>query len=147
MLSNNKWLVLVVVSTALFLISIDMTVLYTALPRLTHDLVADNSRKLWIVDAILGSILSFTYTKALILPQGNPAPALAKDSLDQALLLAEHLSGDAAVKLITQAKAAFDIAFVTVLIAGTAIMLLMAAVIARITSRAKTPEPSHMPHS
>ena len=50
MLSNNKWLVLVVVSTALFLISIDMTVLYTALPRLTHDLAADNSQKLWIVD-------------------------------------------------------------------------------------------------
>ena len=51
MLSNNKWLVLVVVSTALFLISIDMTVLYTALPRLTHDLAADSSQKLWIVDA------------------------------------------------------------------------------------------------
>ena len=50
MLSNNKWLVLVVVSTALFLISIDMTVLYTALPRLTHDLAADSSQKLWIVD-------------------------------------------------------------------------------------------------
>ena len=65
----------------------------------------------------------------------------------QALLLAEHLSGDATVKLITQAKTAFDIAFVTVLVAGTAIMLLMAAVIARIISRAKTPEPSRVPHS
>jgi MFS transporter, DHA2 family, multidrug resistance protein len=50
MLGNNKWLVLVVVSTALFLISIDMTVLYTALPRLTHDLAASSSQKLWIVD-------------------------------------------------------------------------------------------------
>src|ERR1019366_7428284 len=49
MLSNNKWLVLVVVSTAVFLISIDMTVLYTALPRLTPDLAA-GSQKLWIVD-------------------------------------------------------------------------------------------------
>jgi hypothetical protein len=96
---------------------------------------------------ILGSILSFTYTKALVLPQGIPAPAPARDSLDQALLLAEHLSGDATVKLITQAKTAFDIAFVTVLVAGTAIMLLMAAVIARIISRAKTPEPSRVPHS
>jgi DHA2 family multidrug resistance protein-like MFS transporter len=92
---------------------------------------------------ILGSILSFTYTKALVLPQGIPAPALARDSLDQALLLAEHLSGDATAKLITQAKTAFDIAFVTVFVAGTAIMLLMAAVIARIISRAKTPDPSH----
>src|ERR1700689_3337872 len=48
---SNKWLVLVVVSTALFLISIDMTVLYTALPRLTHDLAASSSQKLWIVNA------------------------------------------------------------------------------------------------
>ena len=86
------------------------------------------------------------YTKALILPQGIPAPALAKDSLDQALLLAGHLSGDTMTKLITQAKTAFDIAFVAVLVAGTAIMLLMAAVIARIISRAKTPEPSRVPH-
>jgi hypothetical protein len=50
-------------------------------------------------------------------------------------------------KLITQAKTAFDIAFVTVLLAGTAIMLLMAAVIGRTISRAKTPEPSRVPHS
>ena len=47
------------------------------------------------------------------------------------------------MKLIAQAKTAFDIAFVTVFVAGTAIMLLMAAVIARIISRAKTPDPSH----
>ena len=97
--------------------------------------------------AILGSILSFTYTKALVLPQEIPTSTLARDSLDQALLLAEHLSGDATAKLIAQAKTAFDIAFVTVLVAGTAIMLLMAAVIARIISRAKTPEPSPMLHS
>jgi DHA2 family multidrug resistance protein-like MFS transporter len=94
--------------------------------------------------ATLGSILSFTYTKALVLPQGLPAPALARDSLDQALLLAEHLSGDAMVKLVTQAKTAFDVACVTVLVAGTAILLLMAAAIARITSRARTLEPSRM---
>lgn len=95
---------------------------------------------------ILGSILSFIYTKALVLPQGIAAPALARDSLDQALLLAEHLSGDATVKLVTQAKTAFDIAFVTVLVAGTAILLLMAAAIARIISRAKTLEPSRVTH-
>jgi len=62
-----------------------------------------------------------------------------------AVLLAGHLSGDTMMKLITQAKTAFDIAFVTVLVAGTAIMLLMAAVIAQIISRAKTPEPSASP--
>lgn len=48
---NNRWLVLAIVSSALFLIVIDMTVLYTALPRLTHDLGASASEKLWIINA------------------------------------------------------------------------------------------------
>lgn len=48
---RNKWLVLAVISAALFLIGIDMTVLYTALPTLTHDLGASNSDKLWIINA------------------------------------------------------------------------------------------------
>ena len=97
--------------------------------------------------AILGCILSFTYTNALVLPKGTLAPTLVKDSLDQAMLVAEHMSGGSAMKLITQAKAAFDIAFVSVLFAGTAIMLLMAAVIAKIISRTKTPEISRVTHS
>ncbi|MCF7645692.1 MFS transporter [Bacillus subtilis] len=48
---QNRWLVLAIVSSALFLIVIDMTVLYTALPRLTHDLAASASEKLWIINA------------------------------------------------------------------------------------------------
>lgn len=48
---HNRWLVLAIVSSALFLIVIDMTVLYTALPRLTDDLAATASEKLWIVNA------------------------------------------------------------------------------------------------
>lgn len=48
---NNRWLVLAVVSSALLLIVIDMTVLYTALPRLTQELQASPSEKLWIVNA------------------------------------------------------------------------------------------------
>ncbi|NHF72372.1 MFS transporter [Paracoccus xiamenensis] len=51
MLSRNRWLVLAIVSSALLLIVVDMTVLYTALPRLTHDLGATASEKLWIVNA------------------------------------------------------------------------------------------------
>ena len=51
MLPRNRWLVLTIVSSALFLIVIDMTVLYTALPRLTRDLGASASEKLWIVNA------------------------------------------------------------------------------------------------
>ena len=51
MTGARRWLVLAVVSVALLLIVIDMTVLYTALPRLTHDLAATASAKLWIVNA------------------------------------------------------------------------------------------------
>ena len=51
MTDANRWLVLAVVSSALLLIVIDMTVLYTALPTLTHDLQATASEKLWILNA------------------------------------------------------------------------------------------------
>lgn len=51
MTSVNRWLILAIIPSALFLIVIDMTVLYTALPRLTHDLGATASEKLWIVNA------------------------------------------------------------------------------------------------
>lgn len=44
-----RWLVLLVVSSALALIVIDMTVLYTALPSLTYDLKAGAAEKMWIV--------------------------------------------------------------------------------------------------
>lgn len=47
----KKATVLALVSSALFLIVIDMTVLYTALPILTHDLHATATEKLWIVNA------------------------------------------------------------------------------------------------
>ena len=43
---KNRWLILLVVSSALFLIVIDMTVLYTALPSLARDLGTDASEKL-----------------------------------------------------------------------------------------------------
>lgn len=39
------------ISSALFSIVIDMTVLYTALPTLTHELHANASEKLWIINA------------------------------------------------------------------------------------------------
>ncbi|MDD7972277.1 MFS transporter [Roseinatronobacter alkalisoli] len=50
MFPRNRWIVLTIVSSALFLIVIDMTVLYTALPRLTHALAATATEKLWIVN-------------------------------------------------------------------------------------------------
>ncbi|MBA1273820.1 MFS transporter [Stutzerimonas azotifigens] len=47
----GRWLVLAIISSALLMIVIDMTVLYTALPSLTHDLQANASEKLWIVNS------------------------------------------------------------------------------------------------
>lgn len=50
-MSNIKrWITLAIVSSALLLIVMDMTILYTALPVLTHDLAASASEKLWIVN-------------------------------------------------------------------------------------------------
>lgn len=51
MSARSPWLVLAIVSSALFLIVVDMTVLYTALPTLTRDLDASATEKLWIVNA------------------------------------------------------------------------------------------------
>lgn len=47
----KRWIVLLLISSVLFLIVIDVTVLYTALPKLTHDLGASSSEKLWIMNA------------------------------------------------------------------------------------------------
>lgn len=49
--AGNRWVLLAILSTALFLITIDVTVLYTALPTLTVQLGASASEKLWIVNA------------------------------------------------------------------------------------------------
>ena len=47
----RRWLVLASVSAGLLLISVDMTVLYTALPTLGSDLGANASQRLWIINA------------------------------------------------------------------------------------------------
>lgn len=46
----KRWIILAILSSALFLIVTDMTVLYTALPTLTQALSATASQKLWIVN-------------------------------------------------------------------------------------------------
>ncbi|WP_438496452.1 MFS transporter [Paenibacillus sp. IHBB 3054] len=46
----KRWIILAIVSSALLLIVMDMTILYTALPSLTHDLGASASEKLWILN-------------------------------------------------------------------------------------------------
>jgi len=49
--SPLRWLVLGILSSALLLIVIDMTVIYLALPSLTYELRATANEKLWIVNA------------------------------------------------------------------------------------------------
>ena len=51
MKSPLRWLVLGILSSALLLIVIDMTVIYLALPSLTYELRATANEKLWIVNA------------------------------------------------------------------------------------------------
>src|SRR5580693_5424005 len=51
MSKTRRWLVLAAVSAGLLMVSVDTTVLYTALPTLTGDLQADASQKLWIINA------------------------------------------------------------------------------------------------
>lgn len=50
-MTPNPWLVLAIISGALLLIGIDMTVLNVTLPRLTLELGATNAEKLWMVNA------------------------------------------------------------------------------------------------
>ncbi len=47
----QRWTVLAIVSSALLLIALDMTILYTALPRLSAELDASSSQQLWIINA------------------------------------------------------------------------------------------------
>jgi DHA2 family multidrug resistance protein-like MFS transporter len=51
MSKTRRWLVLATVSAGLLMVSVDTTVLYTALPTLTRDLQADAAQKLWIINA------------------------------------------------------------------------------------------------
>jgi DHA2 family multidrug resistance protein-like MFS transporter len=50
MSKTQRWLVLATVSAGLLMVSVDTTVLYTALPALTRDLQADAAQKLWIIN-------------------------------------------------------------------------------------------------
>jgi DHA2 family multidrug resistance protein-like MFS transporter len=47
----RRWIVLAIAASGLFLICVDLTVLYVALPALTRDLAASNSARLWILNA------------------------------------------------------------------------------------------------
>lgn len=48
---SNRWVLLVTVAAGLLLITLDNTVLYTALPTLTRELHATSTQALWIINA------------------------------------------------------------------------------------------------
>lgn len=64
--------------------------------------------------ALLGSILTAAYGLSLNLPGELQLPAQVYDSLDEALMVADHLAGTTAELLREQARLAFDRAFVVV---------------------------------
>jgi len=49
--ASRSWLILAIAASGLFLICVDLTVLYVALPELTRDLAASNAERLWILNA------------------------------------------------------------------------------------------------
>jgi DHA2 family multidrug resistance protein-like MFS transporter len=75
---------------------------------------------------IMGSLLSFVYSASLILPQNLSDRALAYDSLDQALLMAETMPQDLALTLSELARDSFDKGYVAVLASCTVLLLLAA---------------------
>lgn len=48
--NKNKWFILVIVSLGLFLIVLDSTIIFTALPELTIQLNLDNNQKIWVLN-------------------------------------------------------------------------------------------------
>ena len=87
---------------------------------------------------LMGSILSAVYAASMIIPAGMQVPAMVSDSLDEALIAAEGMSTESAATLTALARAAFDQGFVAVL-AASALLLLVAAVVVRLKSTVKVP--------
>lgn len=77
--------------------------------------------------ALLGSLISFLYTRAFILPGWIEIAPQARDSLDEALILASRLPVDDAVEVSALAHLAFDQAFTGVIAAATLCLAIVAA--------------------
>jgi len=87
--------------------------------------------------ALLGSVLSASYTAALIIPEGLAVPASAGDSIDAALLAAETLPAPIASQLVALAHTAFDQAFFSVMGVAVAIVIAAACAVAFLGWRAR----------
>ncbi|MES2246131.1 MAG: MFS transporter [Pseudomonadota bacterium] len=87
--------------------------------------------------ALLGSVLSASYTAALVIPDGLAVPASAGDSIDAALLAAETLPAPIASQLVALAHTAFDQAFFSVMGVAVAIVIAAACAVAFLGWRAR----------
>ncbi|WP_349621842.1 MFS transporter [Azospirillum argentinense] len=74
--------------------------------------------------ALLGSLMSLLYTRAMLVPPGIAIAPEVRDSIDEALALSEGLVPSQAGQVIGVARAAFDQAFTGVV--GTAALMLIA---------------------
>lgn len=61
--------------------------------------------------AIIGSMSALVYSLSMKIPSGLKVPAVVKDSLDEALLVAEGLPPQAAEALKEAGRTAFDHSF------------------------------------
>ncbi|WP_341891092.1 MFS transporter [Variovorax sp. YR752] len=87
--------------------------------------------------ALLGSVLSSSYTAALVIPEGLAVPTSASDSIDAALLTAETLPAPVASQLVALAHTAFDQAFFSVMTVAVLIVVAAACAVAFLGWRAR----------
>ncbi|QCO05801.1 MFS transporter [Azospirillum argentinense] len=80
--------------------------------------------------ALLGSLMSLLYTRAMLVPPGIAIAPEARDSIDGALALSKDLVPSQAEQVIGVARAAFDQAFSGV-VGATALMLIAVAFVVR----------------
>ncbi|MCY1366075.1 hypothetical protein D9M69_529530 [compost metagenome] len=67
------------------------------------------------------------YARSLAVPDGLSGSAAARDSLDQALLIANDVPADLGAALARLARTAFDAGYAAVLATATALLLATAA--------------------
>lgn len=79
--------------------------------------------------AVLGSLMSALYSRAMILPAGTEHAAQARDSLDEALMIADRLAPGQAERIIELARSAFDSAFIGVVVAAALLLISVSLVV------------------
>ncbi|RUT40332.1 MFS transporter [Paenibacillus anaericanus] len=90
--------------------------------------------------AIIGSISGLVYTLAMKIPAGIQVPANVKDSLDEALLVAEGLPVQASEALKEAGRTAFDESFFAILVWVTVFFAVTSLVIGLVGARSKQRE-------